>query len=905
MEYRCLYALVAFVATTQVIVANHFRGGSMSWRPLPQVPDQPQQVEVTYRMGYRYDFREPGHDRCTPEAYLLRQQLETNGELICKSCGEGNRGNRPDVKLSDLSYYCDDFDVTDNWATGSNKIIVDVPANGRKREFDVSYQDCCWLRPLASHPVSGRGWKMFTHVNVKPRPDNGLINSSPLTSPIPVQVFQQGCHYNLQIPVSDPENDVTRCRIASRIKGECNSVHDKVCGETPYVTVHENCTLNFDTSGEAGYYAVTVIIEDFIDESSEDPLSSVSLLFLLRVDPSNSCTKPITISPPHGTCKTIPANEPFNMDVIVEAGDPRKPVSKITTIKPPGMHTSDLRPVFGYPDRKAITLFWTPSDDMVGRHTVCYSAIDSDSFSSGMTCIILNVANVDALEPQTDISTPADGGSITVGEKWTIEFNTEVQRPTTTSYITLVDERGYGVLNLDTSEGSNDVEFNGRKIEFYPPEDTFPVGPEEAREYRLRLDQGAAVSVGSCGLDSEAYEWNFEVVGRKLPATLPPPTRKAPEKYVAPRSAIPQCFSSSMEIFVSKAIVGEVDPSIIHLNDPACKASYYNATHYVIGTPYGLCGTTVEIDQEDKGGRQIIQNIVYIPAQPYTNDSIITRDDNIEIHVTCNLTTKRYTHAEFDPDVQTIIYYEAGYGNFNFTLRMLHDDQFTIPFTLRDFPVDVDLNQRMYFEARSWAKANMELQLSSCRATPTSNPFDPVQYTFIRNGCGLDDTVEFHESGNMLRKRFSVSAFAFLGKHMHGSVFVHCDMRLCDSNDPNSRCAQGCASDPTPGPTLSSTIIQKRDVSVHKRDVSIGRRDVSDGEGLASTEAYQETDGPIRIVQDGDSDVPIDFEYDQFNWDLLEVVLISAVILLLVCLIIVQLFDCGKKPTIYKSIPVV
>ena len=41
---------------------------------------------------------------------------------------------------------------------------------------------------------------MLTHVNVRPRPDNGLPNSSPISSPIPVQVFQQGCHFSLQIP---------------------------------------------------------------------------------------------------------------------------------------------------------------------------------------------------------------------------------------------------------------------------------------------------------------------------------------------------------------------------------------------------------------------------------------------------------------------------------------------------------------------------------------------------------------------------------------------------------------------------------------------------------------------------------------------------------------------------------
>ena len=116
-------------------------------------------------------------------------------------------------------------------------------------------------------------------------------------------------------------------------------------------------------------------------------------------------------------------------------------------------------------------------------------------------------------------------------------------------------------------------------------------------------------------------------------------------------------------------------------------------------------------------------------------------------------------------------------------------------------------------------------------------------------------------------------------------------MRLCDSRNPNSRCAQGCTSDPgfptttttttTPAaddqlPTteLPNIINHRGDIAEHdipdntpnrgdtpyipsdfpniiyKRDVS--KRDVSSSENLASTEAYQETDGPIRIVEGGD-----------------------------------------------------
>ena len=36
----------------------------------------------------------------------------------------------------------------------------------------------------------------------------------------------------------------------------------------------------------------------------------------------------------------------------------------------------------------------------------------------------------------------------------------------------------------------------------------------------------------------------------------------------------------------------------------------------------------------------------------------------------------------------------------------------------------------------------------------------------------------------------SLEAFAFLGDHMF--VYMHCRVKIYDTSDPNSRCAQGC-----------------------------------------------------------------------------------------------------------------
>ena len=66
-----------------------------------------------------------------------------------------------------------------------------------------------------------------------------------------------------------------------------------------------------------GWHAVNLIIEDFANETSDVPLSKVSLQFLISVLDSAECNKPRIISPPAGSCRTIPADSVFNFPLIV------------------------------------------------------------------------------------------------------------------------------------------------------------------------------------------------------------------------------------------------------------------------------------------------------------------------------------------------------------------------------------------------------------------------------------------------------------------------------------------------------------------------------------------------------------------------------------------------------------
>ena len=75
---------------------------------------------------------------------------------------------------------------------------------------------------------------------------------------------------------------------------------------------------------KAGWHAVNLIIEDFVNENSTTPLSKVSLQFLLSVLDTATCTKPKVIAPPTGLCRTIPAEELFEFPLIVKVSPGRR-----------------------------------------------------------------------------------------------------------------------------------------------------------------------------------------------------------------------------------------------------------------------------------------------------------------------------------------------------------------------------------------------------------------------------------------------------------------------------------------------------------------------------------------------------------------------------------------------------
>ncbi|NXJ72180.1 DMBT1 protein, partial [Rostratula benghalensis] len=106
-------------------------------------------------------------------------------------------------------------------------------------------------------------------------------------------------------------------------------------------------------------------------------------------------------------------------------------------------------------------------------------------------------------------------------------------------------------------------------------------------------------------------------------------------------------------------------------------------------------------------------------------------------------------------------------------------------------PYYVDLNQRLFLQASLHSSdQNLTLFVDTCIASPDPNNFKTLTYNLIRSGCIKDSTYDPINSSRSDVARFAFNAFSFV--HRYPSVYLQCELVVCQEKDYSSRCYQGC-----------------------------------------------------------------------------------------------------------------
>ena len=78
---------------------------------------------------------------------------------------------------------------------------------------------------------------------------------------------------------------------------------------------------------------------------------------------------------------------------------------------------------------------------------------------------------------------------------------------------------------------------------------------------------------------------------------------------------------------------------------------------------------------------------------------------------------------------------ERGFGNFEVRVDLYTDDTFTRPLNDASYPLEVEVQDRVYFELNiDTTDPRLKVFAENCSATPSQNRNDPRRYWLIQNG---------------------------------------------------------------------------------------------------------------------------------------------------------------------------
>ena len=435
---------------------------------------------------------------------FCNQSVIDSGNLIGQSANIDCHGCSASP-IANVTFMCTDYSIEDDWSFGERRFVY---AFNEGPNITIAFTSGDWIRPFNSD------WSILTIFSMARRSDTGRINSTPRPITTPLLRLQENCNHTIRIPVTDPDNDIVRCRWAVGYD-ECGSI----CDSFPEADLDpDSCSITYTADQGVGYRAAAIIIEDFLPGSTV-PMSSVALQFLVLVfNSTRPCSDTPEFIPPtleDDSCVVIPPGGTFHTMLVAVSSDI---ITEFQTVSPAGMEKSDLfqkeiSNIF------YVNITWTPTTDQENAHHLfCYTAISSTGISSIQVCIeLLPGYNVPAPIPETAVPNMGSFYPCDTTITWNVIFDKDVERSSTSAYITFHEfDTDVVVHRIDTSSSSEVVFVNGSMIAL-TPDHIF----QENEEYYINFDRGVVIAVEGCKPGNEPVTgrqfWTIKTLNKTSP----------------------------------------------------------------------------------------------------------------------------------------------------------------------------------------------------------------------------------------------------------------------------------------------------------------------------------------------------------------------------------------------------
>ena len=227
-------------------------------------------MEISYQISWR---RSASGRYCNTTDVANSYVNDGESRIDCQYGCSGNI-------ISSISYICTYFSPEDDWIFGEHNVTHSFSNTSEENSITIGTATCCWIKD-----VGDGNWNISTTFSLTKRNDTGKINSSPQVLPTPPLRLKSGCSYTIPLPVSDPDNDIIKCRWA--VGRECRDVCNQFTGA---ILDTNTCTITYTANYGTGIKTVAIMIEDYAPGSPHRPLSSVALQFVVLVNySSQSC----------------------------------------------------------------------------------------------------------------------------------------------------------------------------------------------------------------------------------------------------------------------------------------------------------------------------------------------------------------------------------------------------------------------------------------------------------------------------------------------------------------------------------------------------------------------------------------------------------------------------------------
>ncbi|XP_066270125.1 CUB and zona pellucida-like domain-containing protein 1 [Branchiostoma lanceolatum] len=278
------------------------------------------------------------------------------------------------------------------------------------------------------------------------------------------------------------------------------------------------------------------------------------------------------------------------------------------------------------------------------------------------------------------------------------------------------------------------------------------------------------------------------------------------EKALAPVSelaASTTCTNDYMELSIPEDQLTDINLNNLHWEpDQNCGATT-NGTHFLFRTDLYGCGTQVCVlralctgfvnDKVSFGSKYVtFLNTINILGV-HQSGGVITREGDISITSKCKYERQEWVDSTFLPIPGGLNFTEEGFGQLEVRLSMFPTRQYQSQYRANQYPIHLKLRQHVYMQLEVQGHGqNLSVLALNCKATMSPEPNDTLQYQLINDGCASDPTLKIYNINDNSKERFGLEAFRFIREVK--TVYVHCEVIVCNAADSGSRCAQGCVS---------------------------------------------------------------------------------------------------------------